>query len=276
MAAVTIPGDVYLTYSIFILTTTMRLVTFPLNLRAESAELISEEESRPENPQEESSKSKELPEIKYTNYISANPFVLPAILQRPVGLASIKDIPLPKSQSVKSELVVTPETLRYLKAVAERLCAEKHEAVRAHLELRAQLANQSQEAAKQLVHLQEIIARTNKLNGPQRAELEAKLKKLQNDQQSLLHRMDRTLQALINKASPELNEHEMNLKCLPEKIVLPVYRGHPQVFPRVQGVLAALFLVRRVQYHNAGGSRRRRPHDIVQGPTLATGCMVPR
>jgi nucleoporin NUP82 len=187
----------------------MRLVTFPLNLRAEPTEPVAEGDTTiPETVRAETSTAKEFPETNYANYISANPFKLPAILQRPVGFASIKDIPLPRSHSVKSELVITPETLRYLKAVAERLCSEKHEAVLALSELKARLGNHTQEVAKQMAHCQEIIGRTSALIGPRKLEIEAKLKRLQNEQQALLHRMDRVLQALINKASPELNEHE--------------------------------------------------------------------
>lgn len=50
--------------------------------------------------------------------------------------------------------------------------------------------------------------KTQMMNGPKKAAVLAKMKSLQDGQQALLHRMDRVLQALINKASPELNDHE--------------------------------------------------------------------
>ena len=208
VAAVAIPSDVYLTYSIFILTTTMRVVIFPLNLRAEAIEPAPEEVTTLQTAHTTIADSKESPSLNYASYIKATPYSPPAILQRQVGLASIRDIPFPKSHSMKTELVITPETLRYLKAVAERLCSEKHEAIIAFSELKSRLVLHTQEIGKQQQHCQEIIARTNVLNGPRKVAIQAKLKALQEEQQALLHRMDRALQALINNASPELNEHE--------------------------------------------------------------------
>ena len=47
-----------------------------------------------------------------------------------------------------------------------------------------------------------------KLKGPRNATSQEKLKRVQDGQRALLSRLDRILQLLMKKASPELSDHE--------------------------------------------------------------------
>jgi len=51
-------------------------------------------------------------------------------------------------------------------------------------------------------------AAVERLKGPGRAASEARWEKIRNEQKDLLRRLDRMLQGLMEKASPELSEHE--------------------------------------------------------------------
>ncbi|EJD01179.1 uncharacterized protein FOMMEDRAFT_110790 [Fomitiporia mediterranea MF3/22] len=206
VVAVVIPNDVYLTYSIFILTSTMRIVVFTLNLRAESAE----------GP-ETSEKSRDvltLPELPasdppaYVSLLAAQPFVHPPALSRPMGFPSIAKVLPPKSCNIKEELRVTPETLRYLASVAERITSEMHDAVVVCHTMKNRADLQKQEYERLQKKALEIVERTQRLTGPRKVEVQNRLRTVQAEQTNLLARMERLLQALIRQASPELNEHE--------------------------------------------------------------------
>ena len=74
------------------------------------------------------------------------------------------------------------------------------------LQIRADM--QKQEYEHLLGTARNIVDRITRLNGPKKAALQERLGKVQENQVTLLGRMDKVLQALINKASPELNDHE--------------------------------------------------------------------
>ncbi|KLO19835.1 hypothetical protein SCHPADRAFT_864426 [Schizopora paradoxa] len=209
--AVSVPSDVYLTYSIFILTSTQRLITFPLNLRTESLDLVPSTsvsstviESSLLPPLPESASQKSIP----ATILQEKPFEIPAILNRKMGLPSIAHLALPKSHGMKEELRVTPETLRYLASVVEKITSEIHDVQLAFRSLTFRHDLQRQEYARQQQTCRDMVGRIEKLNGSGKAGLEAKMGAVKESQAQLLSRMDRVLQALINRASPELNEHE--------------------------------------------------------------------
>ncbi|KAH8118607.1 hypothetical protein DFH11DRAFT_1568326 [Phellopilus nigrolimitatus] len=207
VTSVVIPNDVYLTYSIFILTSTMRVVTFALNLRTESLD--------PPEPSEKQHDTSALPALlpasgppAYVSLLTTQSFALPAALSRPMGFPTIAKLSLPKSHSIKDELRLTPETLRYLGTVAERISGEVHDAVIACHALKSRADFQKQEYERLQKKFTEIVVRAQNVAGPRKREIQERAKKLQDEQARMLGRMDRVLQALIKKASPELNEHE--------------------------------------------------------------------
>ncbi len=108
----------------------------------------------------------------------------------------------------KEELRVTPETLRYLTSVVEKITSEIHDVQLAFRALVFRHDLQKQEYARQQQTCRDIIGRVEKLRGQGKTGLEAKMETVKEAQSQLISRMDRVLQALINNASPELNEHE--------------------------------------------------------------------
>lgn len=201
------PSDVYLTYSIFILTATRRFVAFGLNLRTEIIQSVSSKDAAkdvsllPPIPDSDSGPP-------YTSTLQARPFSPPSILSRPLGLPSIAQLAVPMPQNVHGELRVTPETLRYLTAVVEKISSEIHEVKIAFASLMQRHDQQRQEYLRQQEKCKDLRIRLGALASSSQNGIQSTLKRTHDEQSLLLSRMDRVLQAMINKASPELNEHE--------------------------------------------------------------------
>lgn len=205
VTSVVIPNDVYLTYSIFVLTTSLRLVTFALNLRTEAIE---------PPPLSEQQGQLALPALPpsgppaYNSLLTAQPFTIPPIFERPIGLPSMQRLSLPQDDSAKTQLNLTPETLRYLANAAERISIGVKDAQLAWVGLKTRIEQQRQEYDRLQKTAVVIITKANELSGPKKTHLQEKMKAVQDQQKDLLARMDRVLRTLIKSASPELNEHE--------------------------------------------------------------------
>jgi nucleoporin NUP82 len=225
VVAVTVPDDVYLTYSIFILTSAMRITSFALNLRTEF--------QPPPPPQKlltgndtEDSRGWLIPAEgppAYVSLLGNEPYTPPAVLSRPLGLPSNPRLAVPGSASLnKSEFVLTPDTLRYLGKTVERFNAQIREIQLAHKasELRHEL--QQQEVTRQQEKFRDMTELIEKLKGPLYDASQEKLRRIQNAQKALLARLNRVLQLLMEQASPELSEHETKwfeeLKRLKEEV----------------------------------------------------------
>lgn len=109
---------------------------------------------------------------------------------------------------MKAEILLTPETLRYITSVGEKLLNEIYDAQKNYRELQIRIELQRQEYEHLQITARNIVNSLAQLNGPRKAAFQSRLKQVQENQVSLLGRMDKVLQALINKASPELNDHE--------------------------------------------------------------------
>ncbi|KAL5530163.1 hypothetical protein ACEPAF_6420 [Sanghuangporus sanghuang] len=205
--AAVIPKDVYLTYTIFMLTATMRVATHTLTLRSESADGLELVESSQDTSGLPALPSSSGPPA-YVSLLTAEPFSVPPVLSRPVGLPTVSNVPVPRSHSIKDEIRVTPETLRYLANVQERISSEMHEAIIACRQLKGRGDMQRQEYERLQKRVAELVGRTQTLLGPRKNKLQERLQSVQAEQTRLLGRMDRLLHALIRQASPELNEHE--------------------------------------------------------------------
>ena len=185
----------------------MQMVPFNLNLRTES--LV------PPDILEKTRDNSELPPLPpsngppaYTCLLTTHPLSIPPILERPLGLPTIAKLAVPKSHNIKSEIVLTPETLRYLANVSERIAGEIHEVHLAGHHIKSYADLLRQEFDRQQKRLADVLARTQALVGPRKAYVLEYEKRVQENQKVLLARMDKVLQTLIKKASPELNEHE--------------------------------------------------------------------
>ncbi|KAF5393939.1 hypothetical protein D9757_000165 [Collybiopsis confluens] len=204
--AVAIPDDVYLPYSIYVLTSAMRITTFSLNPRPDPPP--------PDPPMEENLAESSGHRLKligdtppYTSLLGSEPWAPPAILLQKTGLPSNPRLSLPKDAS-QPEFMLTPETLRYLATIVTRYSGQIHEIELAQQGAEGRVALQVQELGRLTAKCRELLAIVDKLKGPSGEANLTRIQKVHQEQKILLKRLDRMLQVIMEKASPELSEHE--------------------------------------------------------------------
>ncbi|KAH9843921.1 uncharacterized protein C8Q71DRAFT_826054 [Rhodofomes roseus] len=206
IVGVSVPGDVYLTYSIFILTAAMRLTVFPLNLRSETPYSVSSEFPA---LKDKAPSPKLLPapeQTQYDNLLGSEVYSIPAILANAQGLPAYARLSLPPN--AKAEFMVTPDTLRYLGKVAEHITSQIRDVVLAHrvAETRAQL--QLQELQRQRQRVKMMLDKVAQLKDSRRERTVKRVEELQASQKAIMARADAVLQSMVQKASPALSENE--------------------------------------------------------------------
>lgn len=187
----------------------MRITSFALNLRSDSPR--SRPQDLPPNTETTSAQGRLVPTegpAPYVSLLSANPFTPPSVLSRPLGLPSNPRLALPGAQNPKTEFMLTPDTLRYLGTTVERFTAQIHDIQLAHRTAEARAALQAQELARQQHKCRELLGLIAQLRDTRHAASQEQVARVQEAQKALLARLDRVLQALMQKASPELSEHE--------------------------------------------------------------------
>ena len=233
------PNDVYLTYSIFTLTSSMRMSVFPLNLRSEASYTAEQEpQQQPEKPlnalslptlstlstsvadpaaikvlpaPEPAPPPEEEEPPAYVSLLAASPWKIPdAISVRPNGLPSNPRLSLPQlpTGSGGKEIALTPDTLRYLGTTVERLSAQIDEAQIAQRGTEARAALQGQEFQRQRETCSHMLESMHELRGPRLQEVRERLAKAQEEQRALLARTERVLQGFMTRASPAVSESE--------------------------------------------------------------------
>ncbi|ESK97559.1 hypothetical protein Moror_17559 [Moniliophthora roreri MCA 2997] len=221
--AVAIPDDVYLSYSIFILTSAMRITTFSLIPRPESPRPKAEEaESTDLGTESNFLKPLDGPPA-YVSLLGSEPWKSPPVLARATGLPSNPQLSLPTSGMKQVDFMLTPDTLRYLASTAAHLIGQVHEVQLAQRGAEGRAALQSQELIRLCGKCRELQMVIDRLKGPRRQATEVRLQKVQEQQKLLLRRLDRLLQTMMEKASPELSEHETKwfeeLKRMKEEVM---------------------------------------------------------
>lgn len=208
---VTIPSDVYLTYSIFILSSAMRITYFPLLLQTETPQAPEESFSVSVGPGGLSASQRSAPPSEETGpppYVSLlkEPFVPPPALTRLSGLPSNPTLVPPPNP--RAEFQLTPETLRFLGATFERFTSQIQDVKIAYntTTLRSEL--QKQEFKRQQEKCRDMINLIDYLHGPRQEAMKARFEKVEETQKELLARLERILRGLMKSASPELSEHE--------------------------------------------------------------------
>jgi len=223
---VSVPNDVYLTYSIFILTSAMRITSFPLNLRSDSPRFRSK--TIPADDKADTKNKWSTPvdgPLTYISLLGKEPYEPSPVLSRPFGLPSNPRLALPGSGSSnfkKTEFMLTADTLRYLGTTVAHFNGQICEIQLAHRAAEARATLQKHELLRLSGKCRELEELVERLKGPRRVASEEKFKKVQEEQRALLGRLDRMLQGLMEKASPELSEHETKwfeeLKRMKEEI----------------------------------------------------------
>ncbi|KAJ7179274.1 hypothetical protein C8R46DRAFT_1187640 [Mycena filopes] len=194
--AVAVPNDVYLTYSIFILTSAM-----PPSAETNAAPGTSKWLTPRDGP------------AAYVSLLGNAPYTPPEYLTRAgSGLPVNPRLSLPpspaKSSNGKGEFMLTPDVLRYLGTTVAALSTQMQAVQLAFHAAEARAALQTAEQTRLSQKCAEMEAGVAVLRGARRAKTEERLVRVREEQKSLHGRLERMLRGLMDKASPELSEYE--------------------------------------------------------------------
>lgn len=189
----------------------MRIASVPLNLRLEP--LPSESKAlRREDTDFAAEKSKWLScpngPSTHISMLGTEPFVPPLLTGRFSDLSTSPKLLLPQFPSGLKELTLTPDTLRFLGNSVAQITSQSREVIVACQVISRRMYLQQYELPRLTQKCHEMESLLEKIKGPGRTVIEARLAKVQEEQKVLLSRLDRILQNLMEKASPELSEHE--------------------------------------------------------------------
>ncbi|KAF8211309.1 hypothetical protein K438DRAFT_1807092 [Mycena galopus ATCC 62051] len=218
--AVAVPNDVYLTYSIFVLTSAMRITTFPLNLRSEAPP--SRAKSQPPSTPSDAPATRTPGPSKwltphegppaYVSLLADAPYTPPECLTRAgSGLPVNPRLSLPPSPVKgpgKGDFMLTPDVLRYLGTTVGALTKQMQEVQLAFRAADARATLQVAEQTRLAQKCAEMEASVSVLRGARRAQTEERFTKVREEQKALHGRLERMLRGLMDRASPDLSEYE--------------------------------------------------------------------
>jgi len=143
----------------------------------------------------------------YVSLLGTEPFRPPATLSHPSGLPNFPRMSV-GVQNTKNEFILTPDTLRYFGSTVENFVAQIREVLLAHhaTEIRANL--QRSEAQRQQEKCADMLKMMEELKCSRYANVNLRVQKIIESHKALITRLDRTLQLLMQQASPELSESE--------------------------------------------------------------------
>ncbi|KAI0053097.1 hypothetical protein FA95DRAFT_1552989 [Auriscalpium vulgare] len=202
--AVAVPNDVYLTYSIFILTSTMRIVSYGLDVRSDhsASVAVAPSDDIKASDVERFLRPTDGP-AAYVSHLGTKPFDIPDLFAQPSNVRVVLADP-----QASKELQVTPDTLRFLGSISEQFTSRIHEVYTSYGQVHVRQELQKVEYHHQLDKLREMKALVAQLKGARQKKTEERVKALRASQVALLSRMDRVLHELTKKANPELSDNE--------------------------------------------------------------------
>lgn len=192
-------NDVYLGYSLLLLTGSLQLVAIDLNLRVDPTLLPALAEPSPDPAHRVSTEQ--------PAYISLldSPFAIPPPLDKRTAVSSI-----PRLAGATAELVVTPTTLRFLGKTVETFRREIRTLVTGADMVQVRLELQMKELARQLGKLDELANLSNELgqstSNPEG--LSGQMRRVKERQIALVARTDRVLQQLMEAHQPVISTFE--------------------------------------------------------------------
>ena len=221
VVSLAIPNDVYLSYSIFMLTSTMRVVVLPLTPQTDVS-LVHKSKRIPTTPEKALSIAPkgQLPPTftppstttvdKPKAWLSSSefdPYTVPPIFSQPLGLPTNPRLALPASQS-KSEFVLTPETMRYLGQTVEHLRAQIDSVKYANAMAEAQVQIQTSEFHRQVRQVQQVLVMLELSRTKRYSAWKERVERVRKTQDELLERLDGMLRVYMRNVAPELSEQE--------------------------------------------------------------------
>ena len=219
--AVAVPNDVYLTYSIFILTSAWRICSFPLDIGSEPHHSYAQDAfAAGDNSPGRFLTPADGPPA-HVSLLTEEPFKPPTILSRHSGLPSNPRLAI-GPPSAKEEFKLTPDSLRYLGKVVTNLTNQIHEILVANRAVTLRNDLQKKEFQLQQGRCGEMMDAIDQLND-RYVNMTKRAQRIRESQKALSARQDRILQTLVQQASPELSEHEKKwfdeLKRMKEEVV---------------------------------------------------------
>ncbi|EIW82422.1 hypothetical protein CONPUDRAFT_123331 [Coniophora puteana RWD-64-598 SS2] len=210
--ALCIPNDVYLSYSMVTLTSSMKVANLPLSLRtgvsqADSPDVVAPPQTPKaliEAPAQADKENKEPPA-----YISLlrEPFTPPEVLSDPSSLAERRQAAI-TSLRTTGEFMLTPDSLRALGTTVEILTGQIYEIILAYKVVNSRAIVLRAEADRQQEKAREMLSLLYKMKGPDCLALQSRMSKVQENHKTISAKLERTLNAMIAKAAPGLSEYE--------------------------------------------------------------------
>lgn len=220
MIALCVPNDVYLSYSILILTSVFRIAYFPLNLRTALSHTVTPSSSEPSLPAitGPAASATFVPNDlltpmegppAYASLLGTEVFTPPGILTRRSSL------PRHSSGAPAREFMLTPDTLRLLGTQVTSITTHiravllAHRIVEDRVELqKAEFARMQEKCGEMLRLIGLLKERVKDIQGSREEGIVGRVERMKGKHKELMKRADRVLQALMNGASPELSECE--------------------------------------------------------------------
>jgi nucleoporin NUP82 len=197
--SVMVPNDVYLNYSIYILTSSMRVISFSLNMRSG---IPLKDAHKVSVPADRLIKPAEGPPA-YTSLLGTEPWEVPSGLFS-TGLPATPRLVTPESKDFR----ITPDILRFFSGKVDEFVTRIHGVESAFRQANARSELQHEELSRQVTKVDEIRVLLAKLRGERQDNIDARTRAIQAGQQALLARLDRVLTELMKRANPTLSDHE--------------------------------------------------------------------
>jgi len=197
--SVIVPNDVYLNYSIYVLTSSMRVVSFSLNMRSDLPFKADHKSSvsfdRLFKPAEEPP--------TYISLLGSESWEPPTSLFS-TGLPPTPRLVAPGSNDFR----VTPDTLRFFSGKVDEFVRRIHGVESAYRQANARVDLQDEELDRQVTKINEIRILLGELRGARQDRIEARTRAIQAKQQTLIARLDRVLAELMKRANPAISDNE--------------------------------------------------------------------
>jgi nucleoporin NUP82 len=249
VVAIAVPNDVYLAYSISVFLGAMHVVSFPLNVRIDSAQRPASRQADHEKSSESSRFLKPLPGAPpCISYLGTKPYTMSLSLARP----STSHVALVPDQRAR-ELRVTPDTLRFLGQQVEQFMKQIRDVQVAYKEAVNRNELQKQEHARQINKLAEMRSRLDALKNARRRKAEEHAARIRDMQGMLMSRLDAVLQATIKRANPELSDQEKRwfdeLKRMEGEVLGRRRQDEDSLRGRIALVCSFCFLIPSIMTH---------------------------